>query len=477
MRHGAALKVLLTRGTMRPMGAGRSRLLLSFTCSTAIHLAAPALAILFWAAVAASSKPKDVNPPSTDELHADLERVLTGGLARQTTRSQGIPGIHQAAPLAKTAQLEIKLVRLPPSAFTAVAVHDPANKMAQDPKARVEQLTSNQPQQQAHLPRQSEGLQRTTARGVDSSLPSRPADAQRRTTGSDAPLRKASAPAPHRPQQSAHASQRATLAHLMQRQTVSATATESAVLNLKKTEEGERVSSKSPGAIPERNDASERFKRDAVEPRPSSVHQLWLAWEEQRAPDYLPLRSAAPLAIVEAQLLRPAEAGVLVAPLFLARAGGEVDAAAGAASAGADATAPQAAADAATVLSDRPGASEAMASPGSSAIPAGGGAGLLPGTGDLALGDPNEMLVVARISEVASLFIGDKTLRQKGGREAKIRFRIDGNGYVQDFELYQPTGVREFDGAIEAILHLAEPFPVASEVFDISLPFFGAKSS
>ena len=42
---------------------------------------------------------------------------------------------------------------------------------------------------------------------------------------------------------------------------------------------------------------------------------------------------------------------------------------------------------------------------------------------------------------------------------------------MEDFVLERPTQVREFDGVIETVLHLAEPFPVSAKVYAITLPF------
>ena len=105
------------------------------------------------------------------------------------------------------------------------------------------------------------------------------------------------------------------------------------------------------------------------------------------------------------------------------------------------------------------------------ALPPGSGAGHDQGSGGISGRDPNQLLVAERVAHVATLFVGAGAIRQHGRREAHLRFRIDSNGYVQDYELKQATHVHVFDDSIEVILHLAEPFPVAERAYEINLPF------
>ncbi|MBX5481023.1 MAG: TonB C-terminal domain-containing protein [Myxococcaceae bacterium] len=79
--------------------------------------------------------------------------------------------------------------------------------------------------------------------------------------------------------------------------------------------------------------------------------------------------------------------------------------------------------------------------------------------------------MIERITHVVSLFVGEEKIRAQGKRHALIRLHIDARGYVQGYELRESSQVREFDEAIEPILHLAEPFPVSERTYEFTLPF------
>ena len=82
------------------------------------------------------------------------------------------------------------------------------------------------------------------------------------------------------------------------------------------------------------------------------------------------------------------------------------------------------------------------------------------------------MLVQERIAWVAAL-LSPSLVHGAGGRSARaeVRLSVDTRGYLREALLSLPTGVVALDRNVEAVLRLAEPYPVFDGYLTVKVPF------